>query len=263
MTMRYDAGAAAYDQLTGRWSRLFADETLAAVKRQPSEILLDLATGTGDAALLAHETAGGECVVVGVDLSLPMLRVARDKARPAALCLVAADALRLPFADRFISSAICLFGLMFFPQPVDALRELRRVLVSGGRAAFTTWARAERAPFAGIMAQALATALPEHADDILRPFSLSDPDTVADYMRVAGFHDVRASTLSRHGSFGSVEDYLEPYERGGGRLGQYYLQLDDRARRRVTAQVRARLQSLSGAGRIDVQIDAFLLSGTA
>ena len=35
MAMRYDAGAAAYDQLTGRWSQLYADAALAAVKSQP------------------------------------------------------------------------------------------------------------------------------------------------------------------------------------------------------------------------------------
>jgi SAM-dependent methyltransferase len=233
------------------------------VKPQPGGTVLDLATGTGDAARLAHETLGSDCLVIGVDLSLPMLRVARQKAGSAQLVLAAADAMRLPLADQCIQCAICLFGLMFFPRPVDALRELRRVLTTGGRAAFTTWARPERAPFAGIMAEALAAALPEHAIDVLKPFSLSDPDVVGGYMKAAGFHEVQVKPLSRHGLFASVDDYLEPYERGGGRLGQFYLELDEEARKRVKAQVGARLRSSSPAGPITVQIDALLVSGIA
>ena len=40
MAMRYDAGAAAYDQLTGRWSQLFAHAALAAVKPEPGTFCL-------------------------------------------------------------------------------------------------------------------------------------------------------------------------------------------------------------------------------
>lgn len=152
---------------------------------------------------------------------------------------------------------------MFFPQPITALQELRRVLAPRGRAALTVWGRPERAPFAGIMARALATELPQDATEILKPFSLSDPRVVRSHMEVAGFHDIQVTPLSRYGSFASVEEYLEPYERGGGRLGQFYLEMEDEARKRVNEQVRSRLQSLSSAGRIDLKIDAFLVSGAS
>ena len=48
--MRYDAGAAAYDRFVGRWSRLYAAATLEAAGVKASDRVLDLATGTGDAA---------------------------------------------------------------------------------------------------------------------------------------------------------------------------------------------------------------------
>jgi ubiquinone/menaquinone biosynthesis C-methylase UbiE len=72
MAMSYDAGAAAYDQLTGRWSQLFADAALGAVKPEPGDSVLDLATGTADAAVLASQLLGSASTVVGVDLSVPM-----------------------------------------------------------------------------------------------------------------------------------------------------------------------------------------------
>jgi ubiquinone/menaquinone biosynthesis C-methylase UbiE len=263
MAMRYDAGAAAYDQLTGRWSQLYADAALAAVKSQPGDKLLDLATGTADAAVLASQVLGSASTVVGADLSVPMLRVASEKPGAAHVFLVAADAMCLPFPDQSFRCVTCLFGLMFFPRPVTALRELRRVLAPRGRAALTMWSRPERAPFAGIMAEALAVELPQDAIEILKPFSVSDPETVRSHMEEAGFHDIQVTPLTRFGSFASVEEYLDPYERGGGRLGQFYLSLKDGARERVNARVRSRLQSGSSAERINLQIDALLASGAA
>ena len=51
--VKYDAGASAYDRLTGRWSRLYAQAMLDAAGVSVGSVVLDLATGTGDAALLA------------------------------------------------------------------------------------------------------------------------------------------------------------------------------------------------------------------
>jgi ubiquinone/menaquinone biosynthesis C-methylase UbiE len=71
--MRYDAGAEGYDRLTGRWSRLYAAAALESAGVKASDRILDLATGTGDAALLAIPRVGSYGSAVGVDLSLPML----------------------------------------------------------------------------------------------------------------------------------------------------------------------------------------------
>ena len=71
--MKYDAGAAAYDRFVGRWSRLYAVAILEAAGVKASDRVLDLATGTGDAALLAIQHVGPYGTAVGVDLSLPML----------------------------------------------------------------------------------------------------------------------------------------------------------------------------------------------
>ena len=94
--MRYDAGAAAYDRFVGRWSRLYAVATLEAAGVKASDRVLDLATGTGGAALLAIQHLGPYGTAVGVDLSLPMLVVAKSKSSEPRLSFVAADAQALP-----------------------------------------------------------------------------------------------------------------------------------------------------------------------
>ena len=116
--MRYDAGAAAYDRLTGRWSRLYAHAALDAAGVKAGDCVLDLATGTGDTALLASARLGALGTVVGVDLSLPMLLVAGAKSSGVRMELVAADAQALPFRARTFDAALCQFGLMFFPDRV-------------------------------------------------------------------------------------------------------------------------------------------------
>jgi ubiquinone/menaquinone biosynthesis C-methylase UbiE len=261
MPMRYDAGAAAYDELTGRWSRAYAKAALAAADVRPGSRLLDLATGTADTALIASDDDSG--IVVAVDLSVPMLQVASTKCRAANVFLVAADAKYLPFADGQFDCATCLFGLMFFPEPVECLRELRRVISPGGRASFTMWASPDRAPFAGFMAEALAQELPDNETEILKPFCLADPAAARSYMQNAGFIVIQATTLSQSGVFTSSDEYFEPYERGGGRLGQFYLALSEEAKERVKAQVRKRLSPLTRSGSIGVEIEALMVVGRA
>jgi len=85
---------------------------LEAAGVKASDRVLDLATGTGDAALLAIQHLGPYGTAVGVDLSLPMLVVAKSKSSEARLSFVAADAQALPFRDRTFDAAICLWSCL-------------------------------------------------------------------------------------------------------------------------------------------------------
>jgi ubiquinone/menaquinone biosynthesis C-methylase UbiE len=169
--MRYDAGASAYDRLTGRWSRLYAPATLDAAGVKAGDRVLDLATGTGDTALLASARLGAFSTVVGVDLSLPTAPRCCAKSSGERLKLVAADAQALPFRARTFDAALCQFGLMFFPDRVAALQEVRRLLRPRAHVALTVWGPSHRAPFPGIVAEALSKEMPADRDELLRPFA--------------------------------------------------------------------------------------------
>jgi ubiquinone/menaquinone biosynthesis C-methylase UbiE len=111
-------------QLIGRAARL-----------APGDTLLDLACGPGIYTRpFARQVAPG--LVVGLDLSPPMLRYARRRGREAGLgnlALVRGDALRLPFAGSRFDVVNCCGALHLFPDADRALREVRRVLKPGGR----------------------------------------------------------------------------------------------------------------------------------
>ncbi len=105
----------------------------AALARNPRRIL-DLATGTGDMALLLKKVAP-EVEVVGLDFAPPMLELARQKAHKAGLSIdfVEADALELPFPNSHFDAVTIAFGFRNFADYSRALLELNRVLAPAGR----------------------------------------------------------------------------------------------------------------------------------
>ena len=261
--MKYDAGADAYDRLTGRWSRLYASALVEAADASHASVVLDLATGTGDAALVASQRVKAAGTVIGVDISVPMLRVANTKPSVLKVHFVAADGMALPFADGTFDAVICQFGLMFFPNRVTALMEIRRVLRPSGRVALTVWGPPDRAPFAGIMAQALGSQLPTIRDELLLPFALGNPIELKQLLTFAGLRDIHIALQTRLANFDSVDDFLDPYEQGGGRLGQAYLQLPPVARATVRQTALSRLADYTQGNGITMELDAYLASGIA
>ena len=104
---------------------------LAALDLRPEDRLLDVGCGGGVFMRHAREQTG--CDVVGVDHSRDMVRLAGTHA-------VRAKAEDLPFDDGAFTAVSCLVAFFFFPDPVRALREFRRVLdpERGRLAVYTT-----------------------------------------------------------------------------------------------------------------------------
>jgi len=105
----------------------------AALAKNPKRIL-DLATGTGDIALLLKKAAP-QAEVMGADFALPMLEIAQQKAQKAGLAIQfsEADALKLPFPENYFDAVTIAFGFRNFADYPEALRQLYRVIAPGGR----------------------------------------------------------------------------------------------------------------------------------
>ncbi len=105
------------------------------VDLRASGLMLDLGTGPGHQPPLICEAIPA-CRVVGVDLSIEMLRLAeghRQRCRhAAAITYVQTDAKRLPFADATFDTVLSNTILHHIPEPEAVLREARRVLRPGG-----------------------------------------------------------------------------------------------------------------------------------
>lgn len=121
--------------LSGRRDVAWRRQAALALGLAPASAVLDLCCGTGDQALAAGRL---DYRVTAADFCLPMLALARRKYRrtaapPAGL---AADALRLPFADAVFDGVTVSFGLRNVAQLATALEEIARVLRPLGRVSF-------------------------------------------------------------------------------------------------------------------------------
>ena len=134
----FDRIAPRYDLMnrlmTGGRDRAWRRAAAAAADLAAGDRALDCCCGTGDLAFDLHDrTAGGE--VIGVDFSLPMLELARDKARArgADVRFEVADATDLPFPDAGFDAATVAFGVRNVGDLDRALGEMARVVRPGGR----------------------------------------------------------------------------------------------------------------------------------
>ena len=122
-----------YDFITGFLSygqdRRWKAHLIRLARLERSDRVLDLACGTGD---LAFAAAGSAQRVVGLDVTLAMLQLARQR-QTAPVQFVAGDMLELPFPDQSFTVVTTGYGLRNVPDLQKSLTEIRRVLVPGGR----------------------------------------------------------------------------------------------------------------------------------
>jgi len=143
---RYDVATRAMS--LGRdaaWKRAF----VAALPVLPSPRCVDLACGTGDVAfLLAGRYPDG--VVTGVDASMPMLAIARERNRFANVRFERGDLCDLPFYDGSADVVTGSYALRNAPDLRKALAEVHRVLSPGGVAAFLDFSKPESSSLQGL-----------------------------------------------------------------------------------------------------------------
>ncbi|HYG91297.1 MAG TPA: methyltransferase domain-containing protein [Azospirillum sp.] len=190
---RWTASAALWDRWADPMAEL-ADKLnqplLDAAGVEPGSIVLDLASGIGEPALSAARRAGPDGFVVGTDLVPAMLtgamrRAAIVRSPPA---FAAADMTALPFPDAAFDTVTCRFGIMFVPDAVGALAEVRRVLKPGGRAALMVWGpHTDNALFAVIGSVVEDRLGPDAAHALSPLFRYADAGSLAAALRQAGF----------------------------------------------------------------------------
>jgi SAM-dependent methyltransferase len=175
--------------------------------------VLDVGCGCGETSIIAARSAGPTGRVLGLDLSEPMLAVARGLRSAAGLPNVefaAADAQIHPLPADSFDVVLSSFGVMFFDDPVAAFTNLFRALRPAGRLAFLCWQSGDRNELFGLPQRALTAH--DAAGTAVDWGLFADPAGIVDLVASAGGTDVRIEPVEAPARLGStvadVLDYL-------------------------------------------------------
>lgn len=151
--------------------------------------LLDAGCGAGLALQLAAKRGAA---VTGFDASEGLLGVARERVPSAELHQ--GDLEELPFPAGSFDAVTAFNSVQYAEDPVNALRELRRVTVPGGQVTVVTWAEAERCESRSFLA-AIGSLLPPPPPGAGGPFALSAPGKLEELASAAGLEPHRADEV--------------------------------------------------------------------
>jgi len=174
-----------------------ADATIKLAAVRPGEKVLDIGCGSGATAIALAHLVGESGHVTGIDVSKPMIDLARRRAAGMTnidlrLADAAAPDASLPPVDLLFSR----FGVMFFGDPVAAFANLRRTLRPGGRLVFASWRPLAENPWMLVPLQAvlpLVPPMPRPDPNDPGPFAFGDPERVTRILTAAGFAHPRHS----------------------------------------------------------------------
>jgi len=188
---------------------------LAGVLKSNATVL-ELAAGTGIVTkqVLAALPAGAKLTVT--DISEPMLSLAKSQISDPRLTFQPADACQLPFPDKSFDALFCQYGVMFFPDKVQAMKEARRVLAPGGTYIFNIWDSFEHNPIPHTVHQTLATLIPTNPIPFLAkmPFGYSDRAEIERVTRAGGFSNVAIETVEFPSSAPTAADAARAWVEG-------------------------------------------------
>jgi SAM-dependent methyltransferase len=226
-----------------RWAQ--DDDTMARLLLPISEALLDHASvencrsaldvgcGGGSQSLMLAQRLQPGARVLGVDISGPLLDVARAKTTSVNtggvnVEFLQADAASHSFEPERFDLLFSRFGVMFFDDPVAAFSNLRGAMTPGGRVAFSCWQAMKNNEWTWIPIQTALQHLPPPEKPVPNapgPFAFADPVRLESILADAGFSDIALqpfNTTLRISEAGTLPEAVRELTRIGpmGRLLQ-------------------------------------------
>ncbi len=204
---------------------------------EPGSRVVDVGCGWGDTALELGRKVGPEGSVLGLDCVDRFLEKGRREAAAEGLDHVrfeAADVERYPFQPEF-DLCFSRFGMMFFENPVAAMRNIRRALKPGGDLMFIVWRSIDDNPFFGLPKQVVLEFLQPPGEEARTcgpgPFSMANTEVVSKQLEIAGFEDIHFERNDGPVTVGSSLDDAVNFQLALGPAGEVFREAGEEAER--------------------------------
>jgi ubiquinone/menaquinone biosynthesis C-methylase UbiE len=216
---------------------LHSAKVFPALPLQSGDSVLDVGCGWGDTAIELARRVGPAGSVVGLDCCGAFLDAGRADAKDAELTnltFVEADVQAYPFkpVHDFCFSR---FGTQFFENPVAGLRNMRAALRPGGLMTMIVWRTRADNPWLTLSKEVVLRYLPAVKEDAATcgpgPFSMTDPDSVAEQLRIAGYSDTRFERIDAEVLVGRDLDEAIAFQLAIGPAGEVYREAGKEAER--------------------------------
>ena len=222
---------------------------MTALAAMAGERILDIGCGSGQTSMELARAVDPGGAVLGMDLSTPLLEIARRRASGIqGLSFAQGDAQVFPYVPESFDAAYSRFGVMFFADPVAAFINIRRALKPGGRLAFACWRPPDENPILTLPMQAAAPYLPPippaAEPEAPGPFAFASQERVRSILAAAGFEAINAAPHDEAVGSGDLETVLALSLRVG-MLGRF-LNENPSMREVATQPVRAALAAHDG-----------------
>jgi SAM-dependent methyltransferase len=235
------ADANEYERFMARWSRLVASQLVDFTGVPSRGRMLDVGSGTGALAFTLAERKP-QAHVLGIDPSKEYAEYAKSKNPfPDRVSFETGDAQQLRVADASFDASLSLLVFNFIPDPLKALKEVRRVTKPGGRVSASVWDYGEgmkmlRAFWDG------AAPLDSKAEKLdERNMPLCRAGELSELWRQAGLENIQEQPHVITMRFASFADYWDPFLLGQGPAGVYVKSLSRDQVQALSKEVKSRV----------------------
>jgi len=262
-----------YRELVAEGLGAHGEVALEAHPPRDGDRVIDLGCGFGDTTQRLAELAGAEGNAFGVDVSEPFIEQARKEAEEAGVENVrfaVGDVQVTEFEETF-DYAFSRMGIMFFANPVAALRNVREALVPGGRFCAVVWRRKEDNEWVR-RAELVVEEYLDHPEETDQPtcgpgpFSMANADTVSEQLRIAGFERISLQRSDLPLKIGRDLEHAVEFNMALGPAGEVLRLWEDRIdeiRPKIAADLRETLAEFEGPDGVYAPASTWIVSAVA
>lgn len=237
-----------------------------------ADTILDVGCGFGDTAIKLARRVGPKGRVLGVDCCDAFMDYGRRQVEDEGIDNVAferGDVMVMPFEPEY-DFVFSRFGTMFFPNPVAALRNMRKALKPGGTMTHIVWRSQDDNPWLGMAKEVVLRFLPPPGDDARTcgpgPFSMANEEMVTMMMRSAGYENIHFERVDAPVLVGrTVQDAID-FQLSIGPAGEVFREAGEEAEKKRGEIERALAEAIDAQKRetdgIVMDSSSWVISGT-